>query len=87
MIAAGSLERQEAIRLLAEPLYEEDELLRDREFVCRKLRISDEEFQALMEAPIRHFSDFANGNRRYSALKSVQRIAEKVLHRSIHIYS
>ena len=87
LIAAGSLARSEAVKLLAESLYDENELVRDRQYICRKLRVSQEDFQALMEIPPRHYSEFANWNRRYSALKRMQKVAEKLTGRSMSIYS
>jgi len=71
LIAAGSIERREAVRLLAEPLYGEDELVGDREYICLKLKISQEEFNTLMKAPTRHYSEFSNWNRKCSALKRI----------------
>ena len=87
MIAAGSIERNEAVRLLADPLYDERELVRDREYICRKLGISQEDLQALMKVPIHHYSEFANWNRSYSALKRVQTLAQNVTGRSVTVYS
>jgi len=87
MIAAGSLERSEAVRILEQPLYDADELDRDREYVCRKLKISQEELQAFMDTPSRNYSDFANWSATYSALKRIQTIAQRVTGRSMRIYS
>ena len=41
LIASGAITRDQAIALLAEPLYDTDELRRDRQYICRKLRISE----------------------------------------------
>ena len=87
LIAAGELSREGAVKLLEEPLYEVDELARDREYICRKLKIDENEFRDLMNAPRHHFSEFANWNRRYAAFKRVQRMLARVTGRTITIYS
>lgn len=87
LIAAGSLERSKAVELLAEPLYDEGDLIRDRAYICRKLRISDDELRMLMDVPRRHYSEFPNWDRRYQALKRAQTLAQSLTGRTIRIYS
>jgi len=87
LIAAGSIGRDEAARLLAEPLYDKAELARDREYICRKLRIGQEELEAFMEAPVHQYSEFANWDRWHSVLKRTQRLAERISGRSVTVYS
>lgn len=87
LIVAGSMTRDEAKALLEQPLYDPTELARDREYLCRKLRISVDEFRGLMDAPIHSHRDFPTWERRYNALKKLRSVATKVTGKSIRIYS
>ena len=72
LVASGSITRDQAIELLQEPLYDDEELRRDRQYICRKLRISDAEFVEFMNRPIHHYSDFDNWDKPYARMKSAQ---------------
>lgn len=87
LIVAGSITRVEAVALLEQSLYNPKDLERDREYLCRKLRISSAEFTALMEAPIHDHHDFPTWDRRYGALSRLRTVATKVTGKPIRIYS
>ena len=87
LILSRQLTREEALEKLQEPLYDPAELEIDIAYFCKKLRISLQDFNELMTAPIHNYSDFPNWNRRYKILKSIQALLKKVLGRNIRIYS
>lgn len=87
LIASGEMTRAQAHRELAEPLYDETELRRDQEYLCRKLRISLDEFEELLAAPIHEASDFPNWGKRYEMLKRLQHGLSRITGRSMSIYS
>lgn len=87
LIASGGITRERALHLLGEPLYEEKELRRDRQYLCRKLRISDAEFEDLMNRPIHHYTDFDNWDKQYRRMKSLQSAAKRVVDRRMSAYS
>lgn len=87
LVASGSITRDRALDLLREPLYDDDELRRDRQYICRKLRISNEEFEDLMNRPIHHYTDFDNWELWYERMKSLQSVAQRVLGRRVSAYS
>jgi N-acetyl sugar amidotransferase len=87
LIVSGQMTREEAVEKLKEPLYEPAELEIDITYFCKKLRISREEFDELMKAPIHHYTDFPNWNSRYQMLKRVQAAVAKILGRDIKVYS
>lgn len=86
MIAAGAITRERALQLLAEPLYDEVELRRDRQYVCRKLRISDETFEELMNRPIHHYTDFDNWDKQYARMKSLQERIQRMTGKTVSAY-
>lgn len=87
LIASKQMTRKEAVENLKEPLYEPAELSIDITYFCKKLRISHQEFDALMKAPIHHYTDFPNWNGRYRLLKHMQGLVSKLLGRDIRVYS
>lgn len=86
LVASGSMTRARAIELLQEPLYDPDELRRDRQYICRKLRISDDEFEDLMNRPVHQHTDFDNWDKRYARMKWGQSRISQVTgkHVSVH---
>ena len=86
LIASDSLSRNRALDLLEEPLYGDEELRRDREYVCRKLRVSETEFEDLMNRPTQHSSDFKNWEKRYTRLKSAQSHIGRLTGKTISAY-
>lgn len=86
LVASGSISRDEAMRSLAEPLYEAGELRRDRQYICRKLRISDDELESLIGRPIHEYSDFDNWDKQHARLKSAQTRVSRLTSRSISVY-
>jgi N-acetyl sugar amidotransferase len=60
LIVSCQMTREQALEALSEPLYDPQLLEDDKRFICKKLRISMEEFERLMAEPARHFSEFPN---------------------------
>lgn len=58
MIVSGQMTREEAIKELKEPLYDEQMMSDYMETVKRKLLISDEEFEEIMKAPIHQHNEY-----------------------------
>lgn len=77
MVVSGQLTREAALAELATPLYDADELVRDKEFVARKLRIEADELDALLDMPRHQFDEFPTQQNMYRLLKRVQGIAER----------
>lgn len=87
LIVSGQMKREDALGKLQEPLYNPDELEIDITYFCKKLRISRQEFDTLMNAPIHHYTDFPNWNGRYRALKRIQAGVTRMIGRNIKVYS
>ncbi|MGH7618429.1 MAG: N-acetyl sugar amidotransferase [Gemmatimonadaceae bacterium] len=58
LVMAGDVTRDEALSELARDPYAEGDLRHDREYVLRKLRLSDAEFDAIIAAPNRRHEDY-----------------------------
>jgi aminotransferase len=87
LIVSGQMTRSEALSKLEEKLYDPDELEVDIEYFCKKLRISRQDFNELMQAPIHQATEFKTWNGRQNLAKKMQRIVQRVLGRSLNIYS
>jgi hypothetical protein len=86
LIVSGQMSRDEALERLKEPLYETTELDRDIDFVAKRLRLSREEFLALLDVPVHRFEDLPNQERAYAMLKRIQSVAEKITGRKLSRY-
>lgn len=59
-ILAGTLTRDEALEMLKQPPYDPDQMQQDKEYVAKKLGISVEEFDAIIESPRKTPADYKN---------------------------
>ena len=87
LIASNQMTRDEALKMLNEPLYDTAELEIDINYFCKKLRISRQQFDELMKVKKHHYSDFPNWEGRYEKLKRLQTLVTKLLGREIKVYS
>ncbi|UCJ15190.1 N-acetyl sugar amidotransferase [Pseudomonas sp. MM211] len=87
LIVSGQMTRNEALESLAEPLYDLQELEVDITYLCKKLRISRAEFNAIMLEPNNHYTKFPNWDGRYRLLKKAQAVVERVLRKRMNVYS
>ena len=72
LINSGQLSREDALKLASIPSYPSPELEEaDRQFVMKKLGITEEDFQAYMKAPIRSFREFPNNFTTVARLKLI----------------
>ena len=58
LICSGQLTKEEALRELEQPLYPPAELAADKEYVLKKLGLSEGEFTAIMKMPVRRHQEF-----------------------------
>ena len=87
LIASGQITRNDAVEALEEPLYNTVELESDIAYFCKKLGITRSEFNEFISAPLRHYSDYSNWDRRYLFLKKAQTAYERLTGRRSNWYS
>ena len=57
LIRTNQITRNEALKKLDEPLYDEDEFSRDLKFVCKKLDFTENEFKEILDSdPVSHLA-------------------------------
>jgi N-acetyl sugar amidotransferase len=60
LICSGQLSRSEALEEMKKELYPPDKLREDKEFVLKKLGLSDPEFQDILNMPARKHTEYAS---------------------------
>jgi hypothetical protein len=58
LICSGQVSRDEALEELSKPIYDAHELKRDKEFVLKKLGLTESEFEEYLNAPRREHTEF-----------------------------
>lgn len=59
-ILAGTMTREEALQILENPSYDPDLMIQDKEYVAKKLGISVQEFDKIIEGPNKTPADYKN---------------------------
>jgi hypothetical protein len=72
---------------LEEPLYGDDELAKDLEYISSKLKISRQELGQLVKLPPCEHTAYASQAKLYRKLKFVQGVAERMMGKKIKVYS
>ena len=73
LILSGDITRDEALKELQKPLYEQVMLLEDKNFVAKKLRISTEILDELIKEPVSHYTDFGHNEDRLKKITKFYR--------------
>lgn len=60
LILTGQLDRGEALRILAEPPYPEEEAMEDMRIICENMGITVEEFKQMMSGENKTYKDYKN---------------------------
>lgn len=87
LIMSKQMSRDEALAELKKPLYDEIELKEDKEYIAKKLGVSDDEFEFILQMPSHNYSDFKNSEAKYLRMKRIQNMVSRFLGRSLSNYS
>lgn len=79
LVVSGQMSRSDALEALKAPLYDPKLLAEDKIFIAKKLGMSLAEFEALIDQPVHHFSEFPNHQRKRRLAVMVYRTAKSVL--------
>lgn len=71
LICSGQITRDEALLELKKEVYPPDLLAADKEYVYKKLGMKAEEFQAIIDAPAKHYTDYPNDEKRLKFIYSI----------------
>ena len=62
LVCSGQMTREDALEEIKKPLYEKKEFEIEKEYVLKKLGLSEESFQEIMEMPPKSHLDYPNGH-------------------------
>ncbi len=79
LICSGQMTKDEALKELLKPLYNELELKKEKKFILDRLQISDEEFEDLMKKPVKKHEEYATDRLFRSFLLNLSNIQKKLL--------
>jgi N-acetyl sugar amidotransferase len=70
LVASGQMTREQALLELREPLYDPVELQEDLAYFCKKMGISRDEYERIMQEPPHSYADYKNRAGTYRAIRS-----------------
>jgi len=72
------MSRKEALRELQSEPCPRQQIEEDREFVIKKLQLSEQEFEDIMEAPIKTFKDYSSNHFLLNSFPSIIKLIKKI---------
>ncbi len=79
LICSGQLTRNEALELMKLPIYDEQKLKEDKEYIIKKLGLTEIEFNEMMKQPIRKHTEFHSTVNYYSKLSTLRKVFRKLM--------
>lgn len=87
LINAGQMERDFAISLLEEPLYDQLELENDLDYFCEKLDFTRDEYEEMIHTPGASYYDYKNWSKSLARAKKVQKVLQRLTGKRLRNYS
>lgn len=79
LIVAGEITREEALIEMKKELYTEDQIRIDREYIIKKLDLSEKQFEKIMNAPNKTFLDYPSSYQTRELVKKIMKARSKLL--------
>lgn len=73
LICSGQITKKEALLELEKPPYDAEELKKDKEFFIKKIGVTEEEFEQIMQLPIKKHTDFPSYVNIFKKLSRIKR--------------
>jgi N-acetyl sugar amidotransferase len=81
LICSGQITREEAMDELKCPPAKQDMLIADKEYAMKKLGLNDTDFESIMTAPNKTFSDYPNSDGLWKRFANLVRVARNFITR------
>ena len=72
-ICAGKITREEALLALKAPSYIEDEIQKEKDYIAKKLAISREELENIINLPGKYYFEYPNDEKRLRLIYKIYR--------------
>ena len=70
-ICAGELSREQALKELKESLYSESDIDKDKEYIAKKLSVSKEELNRIIDLPGKYYNEYPNDEKKLNFIYGV----------------
>jgi N-acetyl sugar amidotransferase len=72
-ICAGEITREEALKALKEPMFNVEDMSREKEYIAKKLSISKEELNKIIELPGKYYYEYPNDEKKLNFIYNTYR--------------
>lgn len=72
-ICAGEVTRDQALEILKDPPFNHEKIQEEKEYICKKLRISTAEFDDIMKQPPRWYRELPNAEKKLEFIYNIYR--------------
>lgn len=79
LVCSGQISREEALEEISKPPAPKEMLEQDRDYVIKKLGLSEDEFESILKAPNKTYSNYPNNERLWKRFNSIIRIARNYI--------
>lgn len=79
LICSGQMTREQALEMMDEPVYPENLLIEDRAYVIKKLQMSEQEFEGIMNAPTLTFESYRTNHNVFERAKKLVNATRKYI--------
>jgi N-acetyl sugar amidotransferase len=79
LIQSGQMTKEQALSLMKDPIYDDELLVNDKEFVLKKLNFTTDKFEAYMNSPKRKHNDFKTEDQLWSRYFRLIKLIKKIV--------
>lgn len=79
LVCSGQISREEALEEISKPPAPKEMLEQDRDYVIKKLGLTEDEFESILKAPNKTYSNYPNNERLWKRFNSIIRIARNYI--------
>lgn len=79
LVCSGQISRDEALEEISKPPAPKEMLEQDRDYVIKKLGLSEDEFESILKAPNKTYADYPNNESMWKRFNSIIRIARNYI--------
>jgi N-acetyl sugar amidotransferase len=79
LVCSGQISREEALEDISKPPASQELLEQDRDYVIKKLGLTEDEFESIIKAPNKTFADYPNNESLWKRFYSIIRIARNYI--------
>jgi N-acetyl sugar amidotransferase len=79
LVCSGQISRDEALEEISKPPAPKEMLEQDRDYVIKKLGLSEDEFESILKAPNKTYADYPNNESLWKRFNTIIRIARNYI--------